>query len=240
MLKKLLDLFRKPKPAGQTLADPDWGDEARDDLKSTIRVIATGEIRLGKNQHAEILDLLREVYINEDAPEGEQDAFVQYAREQIEAAAVRHAEDKAAWAGETDCDRLDHAEAALRDAGVLLWQVSPCCDTCSGAELPDRIDEIEARYPGFRERLDGYAFFIEQNMADMLSDGTQISVYLAYGWFPPEDARPDQSLYEENALRIGGMVKDQLERLGLEVDWNGSLSKKIGVTVNWQRREPLT
>ena len=127
------------------------------------------------------------------------------------------------WPPETDCDRLDRVEETLRGRGILLWQVSPCCDTCTGGELPDRIDEIDRRYPGFRDRVRGYAFFIDQNMADMLAEDTQVSVYLAYGWFSPDDSTVAPEVYESKALGIAREVCDCLREHGFEPDWDGSL-----------------
>ena len=97
-------------------------------------------------------------------------------------------------------------EAALRERGILLWQVSPCCDTCSGGALPDRIDEIDARYPGFGDRVRGYAFFIEQTMAETLEEATHLSVYLAYGGWASEDTEIADEDYKQLALAIAREV----------------------------------
>ena len=152
---------------------------------------------------------------------------------------LRIASEKNAWPEETACDRLDRVEAALRNRGILLWQVSPCCDTCTGSELPDRIDVIESRYPGFREQVRGYAFFIDQNLPETLAETTQISVYLAYGWFSPDNSEVDPETYEKNALAIAREVCDCLRDEEFEADWDGDFARKIGVSLNWQRRSML-
>jgi hypothetical protein len=140
---------------------------------------------------------------------------------------------------ETDCDRLDRVEVALRERGILLWQVSPCCDTCTRAELPDRIAVIDRRCPGFRNRVRGYAFFIDQSMPGKLFESSLISVYVGYGWFLPDDSKVEQQVYKKNALGIAREVCDCLINEGFKPDWNGDLARKIGVSLNWQRRALL-
>jgi hypothetical protein len=216
-----------------------WNDEARDQLRATLRSVIRGEIRLAKRDHEDILQLYREVYIDEDCPESERGTFLRFAADELQRAVAQLAVEKAAWPEETDCDRLDRVEAALRDRSILLWQASPCCDTCTGAELPDRIDEIDGRYPGFRDHVRGYSFFIDQNLPEMLAESTELSVYLAYGWFSREDGEVAPEVYEKNALGIAREVCQCLRDEGFEVDWNGNFARKIGISLDWQRRTML-
>ena len=216
-----------------------WNDTSREDLRETLRNLVVGEVRLGNSDRHDILQTCLEVYIEDECPEGERDAFIRFAADELEQAAVSHAAEQAAWQYETDCDRLDRAEADLRERGILLWQVSPCCDTCTGGELPERIDEIDRRHPGFRNRVRGYAFFIDQNMAEMLAESEELSVYLGYGWFSPDDSNVAPDIYERNALGVAQEVCDCLREHGFEPDWDGNFSKKIGVSLNWQRRTML-
>ncbi len=219
--------------------DATWNDTTREDLRDALRKLVLGEVRLAKNNHENIIQICREVYIQNECPENESETFVRFATGELEKAVTRHAAEQVEWAHETDSDRLDSVEATLRGRGILLWLASPCCDTCTGGELPDRIEEIERRHPGFRDRVRGYAFFIDQNMADTLADGTHISVYLAYGWLSPDDSSVAPEVYERNALAIAREVCDCLREHGFEPDWDGSFSKKIGVSLNWQRRAML-
>lgn len=216
-----------------------WNNESRIELKKTLSAVVMGEVRLFKNDHSDIREMCREVYIEDECPAAERETYYQHVENELVRATTQLESDQAAWADETDCDRLDQVESDLRDQGILLWQVSPCCDTCSGAELPDRISEIDGRYPGFRDRVRGYAFFIEQNMPEMLAESTQISVYLAYGWFPQDGTDVAPAEYEKNALGIAREICDSLRKHGFEVDWNGDFSRKIGVFLDWQRRTKL-
>jgi hypothetical protein len=165
--------------AGETLMsqEHDWNDEARDELRATLQWFILGEVRLAKYDYEEILETCREVYILDECPQSEESTFTQFAADELNRVIAQVETEKSAWPAETDCDRLDRVEAALRERGILLWQVSPCCDTCTVSELPDRIDAVNRRHPGFRDRIRGYCFFIDQNMPEMLSDSTELSVY---------------------------------------------------------------
>jgi hypothetical protein len=217
----------------------EWNDKARDNMRATLRWFVLGELRLTRRDHDAILEACRDVYLQDQCPESERDSFIRFAADELQRAEAQLASEKSAWPAETDCDRLDRVEVALRERGILLWQVSPCCDSCMVSELPDRIDIINRRHPGFRDRIRGYAFFIDQNMPEMLSESTELSVFMGYGWLSPDQSEVAREIYEENALRIAREVCECLQGEGFNVDWNGKLARKIGVLVNWQRRNTL-
>jgi hypothetical protein len=218
---------------------PDWNDASRDELRAVIQTQVLGEVRLAKLARDDILQNCCEACIEDECPAEERSLFSRFASEQLDDAIARLASEQEGWPAETDCDRLDRVEADLRDRGILLWQVSPCCDTCSGAELPNRIDAVERRHAGFRERVRGYAFFIDQNMADALVESTRLSIYLAYGWFSRDNSEVTPEAYEVHALGIAQEVCDCLREQGFLSDWDGSFAKKIGLRLNWQRRTLL-
>jgi hypothetical protein len=216
-----------------------WNEKSRDELRERLQSAILGEIRLAKRGHEDILETCREVYIQDECPDGEEDTFLQFAAGELDRMATAHASEMVSWPDETDCDRLDRVEVALRERGILLWQVSPCCNTCTVGELPDRIDVIDRRCPGFRNRVRGYAYFIDQRMPEYLAESSRLSVYLGYGWLLPDDSEVAPQVYEENALAIAREVRECLLKEGFEVSWNGDLAQKIGVSLNWQRRTPL-
>jgi hypothetical protein len=219
--------------------DETWNDESRQNLRESLRRVIVGNVRLARYSHDDILETCRESYIQDECPENERETFVDFAAEELRRAASVLASEQAKWPAETDCDQLDRVEMALRKRGILLWQVSPCCDTCTRGELSERINVIDRRDPGFRHRLRGYAFFIDQNMPEMLSEGTDLSVYLGYGWISPDDSEVAPEAYEKNALAIAQEVCQCLREEGFEVDWDGTLARKIGLSLNWQRRTLL-
>jgi hypothetical protein len=216
-----------------------WDDASRDLLRQRLQRKVRGELRLNLRSHEEILDCCREVPIQDEAPEAEWDTLVRFAAAEIDRAADALAAEMAECPAETDCDRLDRVEDALRERGILLWQVSPCCDTCTRSELGMRAGVIDSRYPGFRARARGYAFFIDQHLPGMLAEGRDLSVFLGYGWFRPADREVGPAEYEKNALGIAREICDCLQTEGFEPDWDGDLDRKIGVTIHWQRRERL-
>lgn len=217
----------------------EWNDKARDDMRATFRWFVLGELRLTRRDHDAILKACREVYLQDECPESERDSFIRFAADELERAEARIASEKLEWPAETDCDRLDRVEAALRERGILLWQASPCCDSCTFGDLPDRIGIINHRHPGFRDRIRGYAFFIDQNMPEMLSKSTELSLHLGYGWLSADQSGVPREIYEKNAVGIAREVCECLKSEGFDVDWNGKLSLKIGISVNWQRRKAL-
>jgi hypothetical protein len=216
-----------------------WNDKSRDELRERLRTAIFGEHRLARYDHQEILEYCRDVYLQDVCPEEEWEALLQFAVEEIDRVATEFAGEMAIWPEETDCDRLDRVELALRERGILLWQLSPCCDNCTGAELPDRIDVIDQRCPGFRDRVRGYAFFVDQNMPEMVADSRELSIYLAYGWFSPDEREVAPEIYQTNALGIAREICECLHSEGFEVNWDSDLARKIGVSLNWQRRTVL-
>lgn len=219
--------------------DQAWDDEAREQLRNQIRSTILGELRLAKRDHETILEICREAFIDEDCPEEEQDEFVDFAADELSRSVARLDAERANWPSETDCDRLDRVEDTLRERGIAFWQASPCCDSCTIDEFPYRHGVIDARFPGVRNTLRGYAFFIDQNMPEYLADGTVISLFLGYGWYPPDEPRVAPEVYEQHALEIAGEVYACLRDEGFEVNWDGSFRRKIGLKLNWQRREML-
>src|SRR4051794_8468475 len=90
-------------------------DDSRDQLRETLRSVILGELRLARRGHEEILEVCREVYIQDECPAGGWDELIQFAADELNRAAARLASEKVAWPSETDCDRLDRVEGALRE-----------------------------------------------------------------------------------------------------------------------------
>ncbi|EAQ77074.1 DUF6891 domain-containing protein [Blastopirellula marina] len=217
----------------------DWNDASRAELRATIRNFILGELRLKRLAPEDLLDSCCASIIEEESPAEEEADFEQFAEEEVERIKTELQSEEATWPAETDCDRLDRVELELRKRGILLWQVSPCCDTCTVSEISLRIDAIELREPGFKDQVRGYSFFIDQNMPESLAETTETSVYLGYGWLSPADSKDAADDYETNALGIAREVEGCLRDEGFEVNWDGSFSRKIGLALNWRRRNLL-
>lgn len=76
-------------------------------------------------------------------------------------------------------------------------------------------------------------------MPDELSERTQLSVCLGYGWFSPDNSEVSDEDYEKHALGIAREVSECLQNEGFKTDWDGSLARKIRLSINWQRRTLL-
>jgi len=138
----------------------------------------------------------------------------------LRVALAEHAEAERSWPARTDCDRLDDAFAALEAKGVISRQHFSCCGTCGSAEIWDEINA--AHNAGGATR--GYAFYHMQDTESAAEGG---GLYLNYG--ACEEG-------EEAALGIAKEIVTQIEAEGLQVNWDGSFSKRIGVTLDWKRR----
>jgi hypothetical protein len=136
------------------------------------------------------------------------------------AAQLRKQED---WPKITDCDRLDDAFKALEEKGIVSRQNFSCCGTCGAGEI---WDEMEAAQ-NVGNSVRGYTFF---HMQDTESAVEGSGLYLNYG-------STDEG--EEAAVSVGRDIQRELEAHGLKTDWDGKLSMRIGVSLDWKRRIKL-
>ncbi len=221
------------------MADEIWDEGSREELRESIQRCVRGELRLARYDHQALLEHCRDVYMQDTCPDDEWESFLQFTTDEIEREAAKLFAEMETWPEETDCDRLDRAEQLLRDRGILLWQASPCCDTCTMGEFSDRLQVIDEQFPGLNDRLRGYTFFIDQNIPDELSEGSELTVCLGYGSISEDEADNDPEVYEKKALGIAREVCECLHAAGIKPDWDGSFSRKICITVQWQRRTLL-
>jgi len=135
-------------------------------------------------------------------------------------AIVAHRRAQQQWPLMTDCDKLDAAFHALEDEGVVARHHFTCCGTCGVAEIGDEI--ADTAYRGVD--VTGYVFYHMQDTEHAV-DGC--GLYLNYGGVD-DDA--------EQSIAIGHRVATAVRASGLDVDWDGSLSKRIGVSLDWKRR----
>jgi len=137
----------------------------------------------------------------------------------------QHLQAQRGWPLVTDCDRLDLAFAQLAEKGIVVRHDLED----DGAE--EFMDEMERLADGSQPPR-GYVFY-QRRGTDAAIDGH--GLYLDYGvagYDDDEDGNED----EQAALRIGHEVAEALRRQGLAVDWDGSLSQRINVKLDWKRR----
>lgn len=208
--------------------EPATPEEIRCRLTEFIR----GEIRLANSDRETVLESAFEVHVMDEVDESDYATYREHILVEFDRLLEEHEAESATWPEPTDCDRLNAATVDLNERGIVLWAPSPCCDTCTMAEFPDHVDKLMAEDPTLADRFRGYAFFIDQTMNESLQDRTEIAVFLGYGLtieVPEEE-------YEAGAVAIGEEVRECLEASGLDVDWDGTIGKKIGLSLNWQKQ----
>ena len=183
-----------------------------DDLRDQIRRDVAG----GFLDEDAILQSAMDVFEGELDPAVTQREAPRLLREAL----AEHAEFARAWPPQTDCDRLDAAFAALEADGVISRQNFSCCGTCGSAEIWDEIEEAQKEGRPAR----GYAFF---HMQDTESAVEGYGLYLNYGACEEGEAA---------AMDVGHDIVAALTAHGLRTDWDGSHSKRIGVSLDWKKR----
>ncbi|MGH8061206.1 MAG: DUF6891 domain-containing protein [Pseudoxanthomonas sp.] len=139
----------------------------------------------------------------------------------------QHLQAQRGWPLVTDCDRLDLAFAQLAEKGIVI-----------GHDLKDDgaeqfMDEMDEAADGLHPAR-GYVFY-QRRGTEAAIDGH--GLYLDYGAAgDDDDDDEDGNENERAALRIGHEVAEALRRQGLKVDWDGTLSRRIRVRLDWKRR----
>ncbi len=142
------------------------------------------------------------------------------ARAMVGEALAHHQAEQANWPAVTDCDRLDAAFEELGRDGIVCRPDFSCCGTCGAIEILDEMEAAERQ--GLPVR--GYTFYHQQDTEHAVEgDG----ICLNYGSTDEGDAA---------AVAIGHEVVHALRRHGLTVEWNGDISKRIEVGMDWKRR----
>lgn len=123
------------------------------------------------------------------------------------------------WTGEADYPKVVRAFQALADQAILARMNFACCQTCGHQQIGDDVADID--------NWRGYAFFHEQD-AERLGE-EPCTLYLAYGTF-------DDSVVTDAAVatEVAQALRDQ----GLQVEWDGTTTARVGV-VNLRWRKPL-
>ena len=156
-------------------------------------------------------------YLSDDAAESQVRPL---ATELTDAAFAAHRAEQIGWPRVTDYDRLEAAFDQLEATGILARHNYSCCGTCGAAEI---WDELQAALDQGRA-VRGYTFYHEQD-TEAAVDGD--GIFLNYG--SAEDSKPAIKAMAEEIIAA-------LRTHGLEVEWAGSLDKRIQVRMVWQRR----
>lgn len=190
----------------------------RERALETIDCYAKQGLANGFMTNEEIVDLCIDLAADETDIEPKE--LEHLAAERVKSFSDQHVLVEASWVGETDCDRLDRVFADLEAAGIICRQNFSCCGNCGSGEI---LDEMEAaREEGRLVR--GYVFYHSQD-TDAACDGH--GVYLAFGSYERS---------KKGALLIASEVSEALRQNGFNVEWEGTISKRILVNLEWKRR----
>lgn len=156
--------------------------------------------------------------------DAEPDDIEAFARRALQDILIDYRAEQKRWPAITDCDRLDGAFEELETRGIVARQNFSCCGTCGCGEIGE---EMENASNNGGSEVRGYTFYHMQDTERAIEgDG----IYLYYG---------STAEGEAEALEIAREIQDTLQRYGLNVDWDGTYAKRIGVALDWKRRLPV-
>jgi hypothetical protein len=189
------------------------------DLDAEVRDLVRPLVARGNRTFGDILDEAVEHLTETHADEARVKAACE---REIGQAFADHFAAQATWPEITDCDRLDSAFQALNEGGIVAVHDFTCCQSCGLAEIGEEIGAA------IRRGIDvsGFVFYHQQD-TDNAAQGH--GLHLTYGHVDGG---------EINGIAIGRIVVSALNAAGLETEWNGTLGKRIGVHLAWQRRIP--
>lgn len=197
---------------------PEQRRELIDDITQNIQQ----DVRAGFTPPDEIVSPMLEAMAS-DSEEYDIEELRPEAERILRDAVAKQLREQAKWPKVTDCDRFDAAFSQLELDGVVCRQDFSCCGTCAAAEI---WDEIEAEQDEGREVI-GCAHY---NWQDTESAVDGYGIYLSYGSVLES---------EQAAVDIGHKIADAMRSQGLKVTWDGTLSKRLHVALDWKRRMPV-
>ena len=149
----------------------------------------------------------------------EGDAHEDFLREAIAPEFAKKREAEKTWPEQTDCDRLDAAFRALEQRGILCLQNAGY--TMSEGE--QEAFEMLSDQPD--DKYSGYCFYHGQDLENAVDGG---GLMIAFNYIVGK--APGQ-------LGIGLALKEELERAGFTLEWNGTAEKRINIpNIEWKRR----
>jgi len=141
---------------------------------------------------------------------------------QIDVAFEKWKSEKQTWPAVTDCDRLDSAFTAMNNRGIIALQNAGYTQSDGYSDFREALEN----HPN-KSSVVGYCFYHAQDVERAVRGG---GLYLAFGPVDPKDE-------ETKGLEIGNIVRNELERTGLQVDWDGKWDKRLSIPkLVWQRR----
>jgi hypothetical protein len=184
-------------------------DEGRERDTDTIRFYVWS----GYYDQNDVFDV-----VNDEVDEADEEGL----RRAIDREFRRKREAERDWPAITDCDQLDRVFELLQGRGILTRH------RC-GMTIQDGLDVIDQLYDETgdkRSDLSGYCFYHLQDMEAAMWG--EVGLWLAFGGFPPS---------RQQAVQVGQIVREEFERAGFTVEWDGKAESRILLRgFRWQRR----
>lgn len=149
----------------------------------------------------------------------EDDAHEKFLRAAVAPEFDKKREAEREWPEVTDCDRLDAAFEALEKRQIL-------CLHNAGYTMSDgHEDAFEALSSQSGRGYIGYCFYHGQDLERAVDGG---GLMIAFDHVDGDVA---------GKLGIGIALKEELERVGFKLDWDGTEDKRINIpNIDWKRR----
>ena len=149
----------------------------------------------------------------------EEGAHEELLRSAVESEFAKKHEAEMEWPENTDCDRLDAVFETLDQRKIL-------CLENSGSEISDghqEAFEVLSMQPG--HDYFGYCFYHDQDV-NFAIDGR--GLLLAFNHVDGDVS---------DKLKVGMVVKEELQRAGFALDWDGTIEHRIKIiNIEWKRR----
>jgi hypothetical protein len=203
-------------PSRKPATDPKPAERTVSTLKPEIRDEVATLVRAGFYNKNRIMEILcEEIYTQGELNPTDVSAAIDEELARLQA-------EKKTWPAVTDCDRLDAAFAAMNRRGVIALQNA-------GYTQTDGYEDFRAaleKHPR-RSSVIGYCFYQGQDLERAIHGE---GLFLAFGPVDPRDE-------EVKGSGIGKVVREELERAGLKVEWDGTFATRLRVPrLVWQRR----
>ena len=156
-------------------------------------------------------------YVIDDILEG--DAHENFLRSAVAPEFAKKREAEKGWPETTDCSLLDSAFEALEMRNILCLQNA-------GYTMSDGHDDASDALAVRSDRnYIGYCFYHGQDLERAVDGG---GLMIAFD-------HVDGDVPDKLAIAIA--LKEELERVGLALDWDGTVNKRINIpNIDWKRR----
>ncbi len=140
----------------------------------------------------------------------------------IDAEFIQWNTEKQNWPPITDCDRLDSAFSAIKKRRIIALQNA-------GYTQSDGQDDVSEEYHNHpnKELIQGFCFYHGQDLERAIHGG---GLFIAFG---PIDPQEEESI----GSGIGLVIKEEFEKVGLTIIWDGTINTRLHLpNIVWQRR----